>query len=142
MQRPIRLLIADHNRIFREGVCVLIGFASDLQLIAAVVNAEDAVNGFLEHRPDLTLMDLDMRANAGVDAIHRIRQIDPQAWVIALVTDECDSRTPQAIAAGASLVLTKDAVGEALLPAIYARCEFAPPAAELFDDQAVAIRVK
>ncbi len=121
MPHPIRILVADHNRIFRQGLSVLFEFEKGLALTAVVSSAEEAVNDFTAQRPDLTLMDLDMPENTGLDAIRRIRENDPEAWIIALVTDDCDARTPAAIAAGASLVLTKDSVGHALLPAIYSQ---------------------
>ena len=138
MQRPIRILVADHNRIFREGVCFLIELERGLELTAAVSSAEDAISRFMEQRPDLTLMDLDMSGYLGIDAICRIREIDPKARTIALITDECDLRAQAALSAGASLVLSKDSVCRALLPAIYSLSDRSICGTEAPDDAIVA----
>ena len=120
MALPLRVLAVDHNRILREGICVLIAMQPDLELVGAVAAAEAAVALFSEKRPDLTLMDLDLPARESLDAISRIQRIDPSAWVVALVADECDERCRHAVVAGASTVLAKDLIGKMLVPLIRA----------------------
>jgi DNA-binding NarL/FixJ family response regulator len=117
---PIRVLVVDHNRILRDGICVLIGMQPDLELVGSVAAADDAIRLFDQERPDVTLMDLDLPSSLGVTAICRIREIDPVASVIALATYEWDDCSPRALAAGASNVLGKDQIGEMLLPMIRA----------------------
>jgi DNA-binding NarL/FixJ family response regulator len=120
LPRPLRVLAVNRNRILRQGISVLIEMQPDLELLASVDAADDAVSLFMEKRPDLTLMDLDLPSGGGVEAIQRIRAIDPDTCVIALVTHEGDERGVQAVDAGAFAVLAKDLIAEMLLPIIHA----------------------
>jgi DNA-binding NarL/FixJ family response regulator len=117
---PIRVLAVHRNRILREGLSVLIGMEADLELIGSAAALDAALAIFIEKRPDLTLMDLDWPSDSGVDAILRIRTIDPGAWVIALVTYEWDSLGRRAVEAGAAAVVAKDLIAETLVPMIRA----------------------
>jgi DNA-binding NarL/FixJ family response regulator len=92
----------------------------DLELVGSVATAEHAVRLFGELRPDLTLMDLELPSGSGVDALYRVLQINPAAWVIALITDEWDARCRQAADTGATAVLVNDRIGHALIPLIRA----------------------
>jgi two-component system, NarL family, response regulator len=100
---------------------VLIGMQPGLELVATTATPDIALTIFADKRPDLTLMDLDLPADSGVDAILRIRQIDPAAWVIALVTDDSGDNGTRAVAAGAEAVMSKDLIGELLVPMILGR---------------------
>ena len=115
---PIRVLVVDHNRILRDGICVLIGMEPNIELVGAVATADSALMLFNRERPDLTLIDLDLQAGNGLEVIRRIRESDPAAWLIALATDEWDECSPRALAGGASCVIAKDLIGERLLPTI------------------------
>jgi two-component system NarL family response regulator len=97
---------------------MLIGMQPGLELVASLETPDLALSIFAEQRPDLTLMDLDMPSDTGVDAILRIRKIDPSAWVIALVTHDWDDSGTRAVKAGASAVIPKDLIGEMLVPLI------------------------
>ena len=111
-EQRIRVLAVVHNRILREGVrCLVESQVDDLEIADAVATAEDALLRFAELQPDLTLMDLDLPCSAGLDAIHRIRQLKPDAWIIGLITDESDGRVSEAILAGASTVIAKHRIG-------------------------------
>jgi|SRR5690349_2203720 len=115
MLQPIRILTVNQNRILREGICALIGTQDNLELAGCTAGADDAVRLFVENRPDLTLMDLDLPARGGVSAIRRIIGIDRAAWIIGLVTYEDDPCVVEAMEAGASAVLAKDLIREALV---------------------------
>ena len=119
MARPLRVLAVDHNRILCEGISVLIGMEPGLDLVASVGEADSAVRLYREQQPDLTLMDLDLPAHAGLDAIRLIRKIDADAWIIGLVTDECDECCHEAVKAGASNLVPKDLIGKMLIPIIH-----------------------
>lgn len=94
-----------------------------LELVASTATPEMALSIFDQQRPDLTLMDLDLPSDSGVDAILRIRGIDPGAWVIALVTHDSDEVGTRALKAGASTVIAKDSISEMLLPLILSHRE-------------------
>ena len=115
MLQPIRILTVNQNRILREGICALIGTQPNLELAGSTAGIDDAVRLFVENRPDLTLMDLDLPARGGVSAISRIIGIDRAAWIIGLVTYEDDPCVVEAMEAGASAVLAKDLLREALV---------------------------
>lgn len=97
-----------------------------LELVASTEASEAALSIFDRQRPDVTLMDLDLPFDSGVDAILRIRSIDPAAWVIAMVTHDWDEVGARAVNAGASAVIPKDLIGEMLLPMIFSRRETPP----------------
>src|SRR5689334_9356423 len=120
MQQPIRILAVNRNRILLEGIGALIGMQPGLHLAGSGAGSDDAVDLFLKTRPDLTLMDLDLPSNGGPDAIRRIIEIDPTAWIIGLITYEQDPCSAEAMEAGASAVLAKDLIREVLVPVIRA----------------------
>lgn len=120
MSPPIRILAVNQNRILRDGLCMLIEMQPDLDLVASAADGDAAISLFADRRPDVTLMDLDLPGHTGVDAIHRIRGIDPHAWVIGLLTFEGDKCGREAMEAGATAILAKDRIGEMLLPLIRA----------------------
>ena len=116
----IRIVAVNRNRIFRDGLSVLIDMQPDLTLLASVASPYEAVRLFAEMRPDLTLMDLDQPSNMGLEAIQQIRILDPEAWVIGLLTNDWDDIGTQALNAGADSILTKDSISQRLMPVIRA----------------------
>ena len=77
--RKIRILAVDHNPLLREGLSLLIRLQPDMELVGTAASGEEAVQGFTKHRPDVTLMDLDLPSAAGITAIQKILKIDPAA---------------------------------------------------------------
>src|ERR1700677_1991018 len=120
MAPPLRVLAVHHNRILREGICVLIAMQPDLELVGSVAASDHAIRLFAELRPDLTLMDLELPFGGGMDTLSQVLQIDPAAWIIALITDECDARCSQAVGVGVTVVLAQDRIGHTLIPLIRA----------------------
>src|SRR5689334_8983523 len=118
-ERP-RVLAVNHNRLLREGISVLLEMDADFELVDSVATPDVAVELFAATRPDVTLVDLDLPADGGLDVINRIRQMDPEAWIIGLTIDERDHRCQQAVMAGVSTLLSKDQVGSMLNPVIRA----------------------
>lgn len=100
---------------------MLIEMHPGLELVGAAATSDSAFDLFIHERPDLTLMDLDLPCSAGLETIQRIRQVDPSAWVIAMVTDDSTDCGARAIEAGASAVLAKHVLAERLVPLILER---------------------
>lgn len=116
--RKIRLLVVDHNPLLREGLSLLIGLEPDMELLAVALTAEEAVELFRKHRPDVTLMDLDLPDGAGIRAIEQIQRIDPSTSILGLVTYEWDESAEEGVRAGACGYLAKDRLHHELVPRI------------------------
>jgi DNA-binding NarL/FixJ family response regulator len=111
----IRILVVDHNALLRDGLSILIQLQPDMELVGLAASAEEAVQAFSEHRPDVTLMDLDLPSSSGVDAVRKILKIDTNTCVIGLSTYEWDESSAQARRAGARSCITKDRLNEDLV---------------------------
>jgi DNA-binding NarL/FixJ family response regulator len=111
----IRILAVDHNPLLREGLSILIGLQPDLELVGIAASAEEAVQMFTQHKPDVILMDLDLPAGEAVPAIQQILTLDPAACVLGLLTYEWDESCAQALRAGARNCITKDRLNEDLV---------------------------
>lgn len=94
----------------REGIAVAIGRNPDMEVVASAANGEQAVGLFKVHRPDVTLMDLQLPIMSGLDAIAAIRDIDPGARIIVLTMYQGDEDIHRALDAGAATYILKDAI--------------------------------
>jgi len=117
---PIRILTVDDHPLLRAGIEALVSSQSDMMVVAECSNGRDAIQQFRAHRPDVTLMDLQMPEMSGTDAIIAIRQEFPDARIIVLTTYTGDVQALHALQAGARGYLLKDAVQEELLDTIRA----------------------
>jgi DNA-binding NarL/FixJ family response regulator len=104
---PIRILIVDDHPVFREGVATIIGSKQDMVIVAEASNAQEAIEQFPIHRPDITLMDLRLPGRNGTDALTAIRGDFPKARVIMLATSDGDGEIQQALRAGAAAYVLK-----------------------------------
>jgi DNA-binding NarL/FixJ family response regulator len=116
----IRVLAVDDHPLIREGVAGLVGVQPDMTLVGQAVNGRDAIQQFRAHRPDVTLMDLQMPEMSGVDALIAIRTEFPDAKVIVLTTYEGDVHILRALKAGALAYLLKNTLHSELLQTIRA----------------------
>ena len=118
MSADIRVLIADDQKIVREGLVSLIGLLPGIVVVGAATDGEDAVRLALELEPDVVLMDLNMPRGNGVEATERLRRLRPSVRVVVLTTYSDDAWVFSALQAGALGFLTKDAGADEILRAI------------------------
>jgi len=104
--------------MFRESLAMVLGTQPDMNLVAEASNGREAIQQFRQHRPDVTLMDLQMPEVNGLDATVAIRREFPEAKIIILTTYENDLQG--AMKAGASAYLLKTRLDKELLPTIRA----------------------
>ena len=113
-----RVLVVDDHSLLRTGVANIINQEADLEVVAEAANGRDAIAAFIAHRPDVVLMDLRMPEMEGVEAVRRIRDIDPQARVVVLTTYDADEDIARALQAGAKAYILKDIAADALIACI------------------------
>ena len=111
----IRILCVDDHRIVREGIASLIDRQPDMRVVASAASGEEAIDLFLEHRPDITLMDLQLGVMDGITAIKIIRRRTPEARIVVLTMRRGDEDIHRALAAGASAYLMKDTISDDLI---------------------------
>jgi DNA-binding NarL/FixJ family response regulator len=116
----IRILAVDDHVLVREGIAVLLSAEPDMVLVAEASNGREAIQQFRAHRPDITLMDLQMPEMNGLDAIIAIRAEFPDAKTIVLTTYKGDVQILRALKAGARGYLLKNTIHSELLDTIRA----------------------
>ena len=114
----IRILVVDDHSIFRQGIVGLLADQADMQLVAEASNGREAIQQFRAHRPDVTLMDLQMPEMNGLDAVIAIRGEFPEAKIIVLTTYTGDVQVLRALKAGARAYLLKNLLHRELLETI------------------------
>jgi DNA-binding NarL/FixJ family response regulator len=117
---PIRILAVDDHPVFRQGIAGLIADQPGMILVGEASNGREAIQQFRVHRPDITLMDLQMPELNGVDATIAIRSEFPQARIIVLTTYAGDVQVLRSLKAGAQGYLLKNLLYKELLETIRA----------------------
>ena len=114
----IRILAVDDHSLLRDGIAKLLAAQPDMELVAEASNGLEAIEQFRVHRPDVTLMDLQMPEMNGVDAIIAICGEFPRARIIVLTTYVGDVQVLRALKAGARGYLLKNLLRKELLDTI------------------------
>jgi DNA-binding NarL/FixJ family response regulator len=136
--KKIKVLAVDDHPLLREGIAAVINGEPDIELAAQATSGQEAIELFRVHRPDVTLMDLQMPEMNGIEAITAIRSEFPNARFIVLTTYQGDVQALRALKAGAAGYLLKNMLRKELLDTIrivYSGKRRIPPeiAAELAD---------
>ena len=116
----IRILLADDHPLLRDGVAGLVADQTDMELVGEACSGREAIEQFRKHRPDVTLMDLQMPEMNGIDAILAIRGEFPEARIVVLTTYTGDVQIVRALKAGAQAYLLKSMLRRELLDTIRA----------------------
>ena len=117
-KKRITVLCTEDHRIVREGIALIINLQPDLEVVGSASSGEEAIALFRRHRPDVTLMDLQLGTMGGVDAIKAIRKLQPDARIVVLTMYQGDEDIYRALDAGASAYLLKDTLSDDLIRVI------------------------
>ena len=118
MSQPIRVLIADDQRVVREGLTMVLGLLPGVDVVGAACDGAEAVDLAADLHPDVVLMDLRMPRCDGVEATRLLRERQPAIKVVVLTTYADDRSVIDALRAGARGYLTKDAGGTQIRQAL------------------------
>jgi two-component system, NarL family, response regulator len=120
MNQPVKIkvMVVDDHPLMRVGVAAIVNARPDMTVVAQTGTGEEAVDLYLRHKPDVTLMDLRLPGISGVDAILAIRAKDTNARFVVLTTYEGDEDIHRALEAGAQGYLIKGMPFQTLIEAL------------------------
>ena len=120
---PIRVALADDQRLLREGLRIILDAAPDITVVGVAEDGLDAIALAAKEQPDVMLLDIRMPRCDGIEATPRILQASPQTRVLLLTTFDMPDLVIEAMRAGASGFLLKDSSAEQLTAAVRAAAE-------------------
>jgi DNA-binding NarL/FixJ family response regulator len=120
---PIKLMIADDHKLFREGLKALFAVTDDIEIVAEAEDGDSALKKCTELQPDVILMDINMPGLNGIHATQQIVEMFPQIGIIMLTMLEDDASVFNAMRAGARGYLLKGADPQEVLSVIRAVAE-------------------
>jgi DNA-binding NarL/FixJ family response regulator len=115
MRKKIKVIIADDQRLMREGLKTILELEEDIEVVSTAVNGQEAVDLSLQHQPDIVLMDIRMPEMDGVEATRRIVSEGIGTRIIIVTTFDDDELIIKALKAGAKTYVLKDLPSEKLL---------------------------
>ncbi|HVX34010.1 MAG TPA: response regulator transcription factor [Solirubrobacterales bacterium] len=115
---PLRVIVADDQRVVREGLTLMLGLIEGIEPVGAAADGEEALAMVAAELPDVVLLDLRMPRLDGIEATRRLAETHPDVGVVALTTYADDETVVQALQAGARGSLTKDAGAEQIRSAV------------------------
>jgi DNA-binding NarL/FixJ family response regulator len=117
-QAPLRVLVAEDQRVVRDGLVALLRMLPGIEVAGAAVDGDDAVAQALALAPDVVLMDLHMPGCDGIEATRRLTRARPGLHVVVLTSYSDDASVLAALRSGARGFLTKDAGAADILQAV------------------------
>ena len=116
--QTLGILCVDDHPLVRKGIAAILANETDMKLVAEAGSGSEAVDAFRQFHPDVTLMDLRMPGMDGIEATKQIRQIDPEAKIIALTSYDGDQEIYRALEAGVRGYILKESVHTEIVRAI------------------------
>ncbi len=115
MTTIIKTLVIDDHPLFRKGVIQLLGMEPEFEIIAEAATGEEGVTLALEHKPDLILLDLNMKGLNGIESLQRMRDLDVDARIIMITVSNSSEDLVGAIRAGSDGYILKDTDPEEMI---------------------------
>lgn len=119
MGMKIRVLLADDHTILRAGLRMMLNAQPDMEVIGEAQDGRQAINATMHFQPDIVLMDITMPDMNGIEATRQIKRIAPEVKVLVLTMHENDEYVFQALRAGASGYILKEAADTELINALH-----------------------
>ena len=115
LARPMHIMCVDDHLLVREGIALVLEREADLRVVSSVASGEEAVSRYAEVRPDVVLMDLQLGGMSGIEAIRKLRALDPSARIVVLTVMQGDEDIFRALQAGAIAYVLKDTLSQDLV---------------------------